>query len=521
MHAMKSAVVAWVLFCLGMLVPTTLLGGITLQAGLERELATVESQWNRRVTTAAALRDRLEQGQKASLEALRSLPETATPAEMEESLREAAPSEPFAVPFYAVDETVTVIGAASAEEKASLETALAHNLIVQQLRGHDSSYSKDHVSAIASEENQLLVRRLENGCRVGFVKNTTTVLRGAETSGELTAPERFGAEPSPAIAVRLEVVPESQRDRYARSRPALKKGTFIVSTFGSLPVSMLQERDDLASFTLGEFMRFRVANRDQDKLAAFVRAQRQQVWAVGLGCITMLIAVAAAFFKRARAAKRLADLRTDFVAAVSHELRTPLASVRMFAELLEAGDVSEDERAEVEQALAGETRRLHATLDRMLRYGALARGKLVLAKQMQLLAPIAKEAAQKREVTLDVPGDLEANVDGGMLGLALDNLLSNAAKYAPDGGPYVLRARLEGDEVWIDVTDRGPGLSKSAQKKVFQPFERADNRLSKATEGSGVGLALVRGIARAHGGDATVASEIGQGATFTLRLPRS
>jgi two-component system phosphate regulon sensor histidine kinase PhoR len=193
----------------------------------------------------------------------------------------------------------------------------------------------------------------------------------------------------------------------------------------------------------------------------------------------------------------------------------------MFAELLEAGDVPEDERAEVEHALAGETRRLHATLDRMLRYGALARGKLVLDRRPQPLRPIVDAVTAKRNVTIEVDPALEANVDDGMLSLALDNLLSNAAKYAPEGGPYVVRAENAGADVLLSVRDRGPGLSKTAQKQVFAPFERADQRLSKATEGTGIGLALVRGIARAHGGDATVASEPGEGACFTLRLPRT
>jgi signal transduction histidine kinase len=77
-----------------------------------------------------------------------------------------------------------------------------------------------------------------------------------------------------------------------------------------------------------------------------------------------------------------------------------------------------------------------------------------------------------------------------------------------------------GEEVIIDVIDRGPGLDARALERVFLPFERADDRLSRATEGTGVGLALVRGIARAHGGDASVVSEPGRGSTFTLRFPR-
>lgn len=231
--------------------------------------------------------------------------------------------------------------------------------------------------------------------------------------------------------------------------------------------------------------------------------------------------IALVLFVRGQRQKHLADLRTDFVASVSHELRTPLASVRMFAELLEANAVPAEERPEVERSLATESRRLHGTLERMMRFGALSRGKLAVERKLVPLRPLLLAAAARAGERVIVTADsaLEASVDEGLLGHALDNLLGNANKYAPHG-PIELRAAREGKRIAIHVTDHGPGLSWRARRTIFQPFERADARLSKATEGTGVGLALVRGIAEAHGGTATVTSTPGQGATFTIRIPQ-
>ncbi len=271
----------------------------------------------------------------------------------------------------------------------------------------------------------------------------------------------------------------------------------------------------------------RVVERDPAAAAARALWLGDRLAIFGAVTVSVAAALAALLFARALRAQRLAELRTDFVAAVSHELRTPLASVRMFAELLERGDVPGDERPEVERALAVESRRLSSTLERMLRFGALSRGKLGIEKERVALRAIAVDAASRfrlahpdREVVVEGASDLEAHADPGLLGLALDNLLSNAAKYAPGGAPYRVAVEAKGNDVIVRVTDRGPGLDANSKVRVFLPFERADDRLSRATEGTGVGLALVRGIARAHGGDATVESSPGRGASFVVRFPK-
>jgi two-component system phosphate regulon sensor histidine kinase PhoR len=284
---------------------------------------------------------------------------------------------------------------------------------------------------------------------------------------------------------------------------------------------------DGAEFKLAPNTTLQIVRRDPGAIDARARSAAARIVAISVGCVLLSVGLAALLFTRARRAQRLAELRTDFVAAVSHELRTPLASVRMFTELLEAGQIPPEERAEVQRTLAAETRRLSTTLDRMLRFGALSRGKLAVEKQRVRLADVAQAAADRfrsahpdRTVLVDADDAASADADAHLLGLVLDNLLSNAAKYAPHGAPYRLRAFCERNEAVLSVADSGPGLDPRAQTRVFLPFERADDRLSKATEGTGVGLALVRGIARAHGGDASVESASGKGATFSVRFPR-
>jgi two-component system phosphate regulon sensor histidine kinase PhoR len=526
----KSEVRAWVLFAFVLVVPTAVLGLLGLYAG-DAEAARVQGDFfARRVEATTDVRQKVELAMYHALDSLRALPSDASYETAQTEL--ASASIPFASGYISRrGDIVTVVspppGGSAADERlraatdAFLKSDSEEARIITRVLvsiGNDGKERPSAVSFTRSDDCVVVSRSFHAGITVGWIFDLESMRHGADgvlpadfAFAPSTMPEGLASrEPSAAPKPQWPPPAPSAHTFYFTRKP----GKVTMGATAEDQSKIIVDRD-------AKNLVFQIVAKDPSELAR--RAFRARVWIVGVtfGCLAFFVVMATVLFARARRAKRLADLRTDFVAAVSHELRTPLASVRMFAELLEAGDVPEDERAEVEQALAGETRRLHATLDRMLRYGALARGKLVLAKEMRRLEPIAREAAAKRNVTLDVPEDLEANVDAGMLTLALDNLLSNAVKYAPEGGPYVVRARAEGDDLLLSVTDHGPGLSKKAQKTVFLPFERADQRLSKATEGSGVGLALVRGIARAHGGDASVDSELGQGATFTLRLPRT
>ncbi|MEZ4439342.1 MAG: HAMP domain-containing sensor histidine kinase [Polyangiaceae bacterium] len=250
---------------------------------------------------------------------------------------------------------------------------------------------------------------------------------------------------------------------------------------------------------------------------------------VSLAASLLAVALAALLFSRMRRARALGALRTDFVAAVSHELRTPIASMRVLAELLAEGRAEEDELPEIHAALVAEAKRLGTTVDRLLSFSRMEAGKATTARQRVNVGEVAREAIARFEsrhpeaapVTAEIDEEVVAAADPHGLGMALDNLLLNARKYAPEGMPYEVSVSRLRDRVRVAVRDHGPGIARRDQKRIFAPFERADDRLSAATEGSGIGLSLVRHVAKSHGGDAEVESTPGEGACFVIWLPDS
>lgn len=266
---------------------------------------------------------------------------------------------------------------------------------------------------------------------------------------------------------------------------------------------------------------------DAAALARSASRSRAIVAALAIAGSVLAILAAAVVLARVRSERRSAALKTDFVSTVSHELRTPLASIRTFAELLEQGRVEPDERAEVHEALAREARRMSALVDRLLSFGRMAAGRVTATRTRTDVGRVVADAIDDLEarepampkVVRELP-TVEADVDAAQLRLALDNLLGNARKHAPEGTPYAVRVAASAGEVAISVEDRGPGIARGDRKRIFAPFERGDARLSRATEGSGIGLSLVAHVAEAHGGRVEVASAPGRGATFTVVLRR-
>ncbi len=279
-----------------------------------------------------------------------------------------------------------------------------------------------------------------------------------------------------------------------------------------------------AAVELAPSLFLRLAPADPGIVARQAKRSRLLLGAVGVGSTLFACVLAALLYRRMRAVERSSDLRTDFVATVSHELRTPIASVRMLAELLEEGRVEPAEHAEVFEALARESRRLGETVDRLLGFSRMAAGRYVVDRRRgNVAAAVAASIAAFEErnpetprIERDLDAAIEADIDAGQIQLAVDNLLANAKKYAPEGTPYAVRVARDGGGTLISVRDRGPGVARRDHKRIFAPFERADDRLSRATEGSGIGLSLVAHVARAHGGRAWVESAPGQGATFHL-----
>jgi two-component system phosphate regulon sensor histidine kinase PhoR len=229
--------------------------------------------------------------------------------------------------------------------------------------------------------------------------------------------------------------------------------------------------------------------------------------------------------------RRLAALKSDFVANVSHELKTPLASVRMFGEMLLTRRVpNEDKREEYLQIIVGESERLSALIDNVLDFAKVERGKAAYEFAEQDVAEVAARAVEvlryrAERKGIEIRAELSrvtAVVDARAIELLLINLLDNALKYAK-GTKFIDVALRPTDDggLLIEVTDGGPGIDPEDQLRIFDRFVRGQVAQDTRVRGSGIGLALVKHIAESHGGSASVESPVsgGRGTRFTVSLP--
>jgi signal transduction histidine kinase len=213
---------------------------------------------------------------------------------------------------------------------------------------------------------------------------------------------------------------------------------------------------------------------------------------------------------------------------VAHDLRTPLQRLRARAEgALREGESPESQRAALAECVE-ECDRVAATLTALMDISEAETGAMALKREplearelLRETAELYEDAAEDHGVTLSVeaPAGLGLLGDRTRLRQALANLADNAVKYTPRGGHVWLRARRSGGQVVLECADDGRGLAAQDLPRIWDRLYRGDE--SRAQRGLGLGLSLVRAIARAHGGDATVTSVEGAGATFRLELPAS
>ena len=227
--------------------------------------------------------------------------------------------------------------------------------------------------------------------------------------------------------------------------------------------------------------------------------------------------------------ERLADrAKAELVATVSHELRTPLTGILGFAELLAAHDADEEAQRQYVDVIVGEASRLRDLLNDFLDLQRVEEGRLTVAAENVALNPVLETqtalcAAQSNlhRVELDADEHLQVVGERNRIAQMLANLLSNAVKYSPAGGTVRVRARRTGAVVRIEVADEGIGIPADQQSRIFERFFRADSSDTRRIGGTGLGLALVRELAEAHGGTAGFESVEGRGSTFWVELPRA
>jgi signal transduction histidine kinase len=238
--------------------------------------------------------------------------------------------------------------------------------------------------------------------------------------------------------------------------------------------------------------------------------------------------------ERAEHGLRQADRRKDeFLATLAHELRNPLAPMSNALALLRSERLPEHDRERAREILERQLRHMVRLIDDLLDVSRVTTGKLSLHRQSLDLAVLLRHAvelaepmAEQRRLALSIdvgpPDPIPVDGDPARLAQVFSNLLNNACRYTEPGGRIAVAATREPGWVSVAVADTGIGIDPSMQERVFELFEQADKSLGRGSAGLGIGLTLARQLVQLHGGDIRVQSAgVGQGATFTVRLPLS
>ncbi len=220
-------------------------------------------------------------------------------------------------------------------------------------------------------------------------------------------------------------------------------------------------------------------------------------------------------------------LRTDFIANVSHELKTPLAVMGNYATMLQQPGITEDDRMEYAKAISHSSRRLAALITNILKLNKLENQQIFpqpqefdLGEQLCESILTFEDAWEEKnlEIETDIQDDVRIKSDPELLSLVWNNLISNAVKFTPEGGTIGVSLKADEKNVVVSISDTGCGIDPETGKHIFEKFYQGDT--SHATQGNGLGLALVKRVMDILSGEISVQSTLGQGSTFTVRIRR-
>jgi two-component system sensor histidine kinase SenX3 len=225
---------------------------------------------------------------------------------------------------------------------------------------------------------------------------------------------------------------------------------------------------------------------------------------------------------------RMEATRRDFVANVSHELKTPVGAMGVLAEALLASTDDPPTVTRFAEKMVTESNRLGKMVGELIELSRLQGAEPLPDLEDVDVDTVVAEALSRYKlaadnadigITTDAPTGYRVLGDQPLLATAIANLVSNAIAYSPDGSSVSISRRRRGDNVEIAVTDRGIGIARADQERVFERFFRVDKARSRATGGTGLGLAIVKHVAANHNGSIRLWSQPGTGSTFTLSIP--
>jgi two-component system sensor histidine kinase BaeS len=411
----------------------------------------------------------------------------------------------------------------AASERADLANSVAATLAAEyEESGSWTTADLAPALAVAATEGAILTVVDEAGAVIGASEGAPGLVgpldesrgRGARRGSPVSVPIEAGGTELGTVVLRFPGAGLSQAESDTRSAlfTAVLAGSALSVLLAIGAAILLSRRITRPVAQLGAAVR-RFERGELDARAGLNEAPAE------------LAELGRAFDSMAESVERESALRRALVADVAHELRTPVTILQASCEALVDG--VEEPSPEHLQSLHEEVLRLGRLVGDLETLSAAEAARLALHREVVDLAVVAAQSADRLAAYFDVAElELERNLQGvdvigdaSRLGQVVDNLLGNALKFTPAGETVVLGVEADGADAVLRVTDTGPGIPEAELPRVFERFWRGEH--ARGISGSGIGLAVVAELVRAHGGRVAVSSTPGEGATFTVRLPRA